>query len=192
MHEEIVMEIPVNVESAQYLIFRIANEDYAIGVLRVREIIQYENTTMVPMTPSWIRGVINLRGSVVPVVDLALKFGLSESPITATSCIVIVEVDVEGEATIIGVMADHVSEVILLTRSDIEPPPPFCAGIRVDYLRGIGKVGNVFVLVLDIDRILNADELMSLMATEATASLQDDAKGGDEAQGAQAGLEARP
>jgi purine-binding chemotaxis protein CheW len=150
-------------DRAQYLGFYIADEEYAIGILRVKEILEYDTITKVPGTPPSIRGVINLRGSVVPVVDLALKLGLPESPITKRTCIVVVEVDLDGERTVMGVMADAVSQVMDLGGGDIEPPPAFGTRVHMDHLLGMGKAGKKFILLLDIDRILSVNEL-----TEAT------------------------
>jgi purine-binding chemotaxis protein CheW len=157
-------------EVPQYLTFTIAEEEYAVGILRVREIIQYEDVTKVPMTPPWIRGVMNLRGAVVPVVDLAVKFGLPESAVARTTCVVIVEVDLSGQATVMGIVADSVNQVIDLPESAVEPPPAFGTRVRVDYLVGMGKVGKGFVLILDIDRVLSTDELLATTAAidEAT------------------------
>jgi len=146
-------------DQAQYLGFTIADEEYAIGILRVKEILEYDTMTRVPGTPPSIRGVINLRGSVVPVVDLALKFGLPESPITKRTCIVVVEVDLDGERTVMGVMADAVSQVMDLGAADIEPPPAFGTRVHMDHLLGMGKAGKKFILLLDIDRILSVNEL---------------------------------
>jgi purine-binding chemotaxis protein CheW len=143
----------------QYLGFQIAEEEYAIDILRVREILEYDEVTRVPTTPPSIRGVINLRGRVVPVVDLAVRFGLPEREVTRKTCIVVVEVDLEGESTVLGVLADSVSQVMDLAAGDVVPPPPFGSRVRVDWLRGIGRVDRRFVLLLDIDRVLSAEEL---------------------------------
>jgi purine-binding chemotaxis protein CheW len=150
---------PIPAEGAQYLGFNIAGEEYAIGILRVREILEYDTLTKVPTTPPSIRGVINLRGSVVPVVDLAVKFGLPESVISKRTCIVVVEVNLDGERAVMGVLADAVSQVIDLPASEVEPPPPFGTRVRVDCLIGMGRAGRKFVLLLDIDKLLSLDEL---------------------------------
>ncbi len=113
------------IEQTQYLTFHLVGEEYAVGILQVKEIIEYGIITKVPQTPPSIRGVINLRGSVVPVVDLAMKFGLSPSPVTERTCIVIVEADLEGERTVMGIIADAVSQVIDLLPQDIQAPPAF-------------------------------------------------------------------
>lgn len=155
------------VEQTQYLTFHLAGEEYAVGILQVKEIIEYGTLTKVPQTPASIRGVINLRGNVVPVVDLALKFGLSPSPVTERTCIVIVEVELEGERTVMGVIADAVSQVIELLPQDIHAPPAFGTRVRVDFLRGMGKAGKKFVLLLDIDKVLFAEELQAGAALQA-------------------------
>jgi len=155
---------------SQYLTFLLADEEYAVGVLRVKEIIEFDSITHVPSTPAWIRGVINLRGGVVPVVDLAVKLGLPERPITRRSCIVIVETQLAGERALMGVIADAVSQVVDIPPSEVEPPPAFGTRIRVDFLSGMGRAGKKFVLMLDIDRVLSADELLATAeAAEAAA-----------------------
>jgi len=160
------------VEQSQYLSFFIGEEEYAAGILRVKEIIQYDTVTKVPMTPPWIRGVINLRGGVVPVVDLAVKFGLPETKVTNSTCIVITEVDLGGEQTAMGVLADAVSQVIELGTNDIEPTPAFGTAVHADYLQGMGKMGNKFVLILDIDKVLSSEELLETAAVAAEGEAQ--------------------
>ena len=162
----------ISTEETQYLTFHLAGEEYAIGILRVKEIIPYGTLTKVPQTPISIRGVINLRGSVVPVVDLACKFGLPASPVTDRTCIVIVEVSVDEETTVMGIMADSVSQVIELAPGDILPAPPFGAPLRMDFLSGMGAAGNKFVLILDIDKVLSTMELIKSAAqSPATTSM---------------------
>jgi purine-binding chemotaxis protein CheW len=156
-------------EQSQYLGFHIAGEEYAIGILRVREILEYDTVTRVPTTPPSIRGVINLRGSVVPVVDLAVKLGLAESVVTKRSCVVVVEIVLEGERTVMGLLADAVSQVIDLPAAEIEPPPPFGTRIRVECLLGMGRAGKKFVLLLDIDRILSSDDVAAAQTAVDTA-----------------------
>ncbi len=146
----------------QYLTFLLAGEEYAIDILKVKEIIEYDTVTTVPKTPVWIRGVINLRGSVVPVVDVGLKFGMEERPITRTTCIVIVEGDWTGQHAFMGVMADSVSQVMDLVSGEIREVPEFGTRIRVDYLKGMAHLGKKFVLLLDIDKILSLDEMLDL------------------------------
>lgn len=145
----------------QYLTFFLDGEEYAIGILRVREIIEYGHVTRVPSTPACIRGVVNLRGSVLPVVDLAVKFGLPPIEPTKQTCIVVVEVELDGQQTVLGVLTDAVNQVIELSDSNIQPPPAFGTRVQLEFLRGLGEVESGFVLVLDIDRLLTNDELLA-------------------------------
>src|SRR5271169_4635996 len=161
-------------EQAQYLTFLLAGEEYAISILRVKEIIEYDTVTTVPKTPRWVRGVINLRGAVVPVVDLGLKFGLEERPVTKTTCIVIVEGQVEGQSTLMGVMADAVSQVMDIAAGDVQEVPTFGTRIKVDYLQGMAQLGKKFVLMLDIDKVLSADEVQDLTAAATKLSEAED------------------
>lgn len=154
----------------QYLTFFLADEEYAIGIQRVKEIIEYTPITRVPKVPEWIRGVINLRGNVVPVVDLALRFGLQERPVTKTSCIVVVEVEQDSERTVMGIVADAVNQVIDLSPQDIEEPPAFGTQVRLDYLYGMGKVGQKFALILNLDRVLSATELLAVASVQSPAA----------------------
>lgn len=154
----------------QYLTFFLADEEYAIGIQRVKEIIEYTAVTKVPKVPGWIRGVINLRGSVVPVVDLAVRFGLEERPDTKTTCIVVVEVKQDSENTVMGVVADAVNQVIDLAPEDIEAPPAFGTQVRLDYLSGMGKLGKKFALILNIDCVLSATELLAVASVNAATA----------------------
>jgi purine-binding chemotaxis protein CheW len=150
-------------EDHQYLTFLLSGEMFAINILNIKEIIEYGNLTEVPMMPGFIRGVINLRGSVVPVVDLSARFGRLKTEVSRRTCIVIIEVAGSDETTQdIGVMVDSVSEVLEIPRLEIEPPPAFGAKIRVDFIHGMGKVAGKFVIILDADRVLSVDELSSL------------------------------
>jgi purine-binding chemotaxis protein CheW len=159
------MEEPSEVRDRQFLSFHLAGEEYAIEIFRVREIIEYGVVTHVPLTPPWIRGVINLRGGVVPVLDLAVRFGLPVAEVTPRTCIVIVEAELGGTSTPMGIVADSVSQVMELRTQDIEPPPPFGARIRLEFLLGMVRSDKKFALLLDIDRILSADELLTLAET---------------------------
>jgi purine-binding chemotaxis protein CheW len=159
-------QIPLS--AVQYLTFITAGEEYAIAIVKVREIIEFEAVTTVPNTPVWIRGVTNLRGSVVAVVDLATKFGLPASGISKFSCIIITEVMFHGESLIMGVLADSVSQVIDLCDDEIEPPPPFGTRVKTEYLLGMGALGKKFCLILDIDKVLSADELLAVADSVGT------------------------
>lgn len=149
-------------KAAQYLTFLIAGEEYAASILKVREVIEYDTLTTVPNTPPWIRGVVNVRGSVLPVVDLGVKFGLAASAISRFSCIVITEVDCEGEKLTMGVLADAVSQVIEFTADEIEEPPPFGTRVKIEYLLGLGPIGKKFCQILDIDKVLSVAELLAV------------------------------
>jgi purine-binding chemotaxis protein CheW len=164
-------------DSTQYLSFFLGGEAYAIGILRVREILEYQPPTRVPQTPASIRGVINLRGKVIPIVDLALKFGLPPTQATKWTCIIVVETDIGGETAVMGVLADSVNEVTDLPPAEIEAAPAFGTRVKVDYLKGMGRAGQRFILLLDIDRVLSADEtaignVVSASAVPAIAPTQ--------------------
>jgi purine-binding chemotaxis protein CheW len=160
----------------QYLTFFLADEEYAINIQRIREIIEYTTVTKVPKVPEWIRGVINLRGNVVPVVDLTLRFGLEERPVSKTTCIVIVEVEQDSEQAVMGVIADAVNQVIDLAPKDIEEPPAFGTRVRLEYLFGMGKLGKKFALILNIDTVLSNTELLTVSTLQAaTVDTQSDA-----------------
>ncbi len=146
----------------QYLTFVLGGEMYAIAILSVKEIIDYGNLTVVPMMPECIRGVINLRGAVVPVVDLARRFSSGSTEITRRSCIVIVEVETDGEHQDVGVIVDAVSEVLEIRHDQIEPTPAFGAKIRTDFIQGMGKVDGRFVIVLNVNRVLSTEDLAML------------------------------
>jgi len=149
-------------DTHQYLTFTLGGEMFAVGILNVKEIIEYGNLTEIPMMPAFIRGVINLRGAVVPVVDLAARFGGKISQVQRRTCIVIVEVRQEDAKHDIGIMVDAVSEVLEIQAGDIEPPPSFGAKIRADFIAGMGKVAGKFVIILEIQKVLSVDEMAVL------------------------------
>ena len=146
-------------EQGQYLIFTLGGESFAIGILAIKEIIEYGTLTEVPMMPQAVRGVINLRGSVVPVVDLGVRFGRARTEVKRRTCIVIVELSQGGERHDVGVIVDSVNEVIEIPRGDIEPTPSFGAKIRTDFIAGMGKVSGRFVIIIDVARVLSLDEI---------------------------------
>ncbi|MFZ2853031.1 MAG: chemotaxis protein CheW [Rhodocyclaceae bacterium] len=154
--------IEVGEAPSQYLTFLLGGEMFGVGILNVKEIIEYGNLTEIPMLPAFIRGVINLRGSVVPVIDLAARFGGQSTEIGRRTCIVIVEVPDEDMRHDIGIMVDAVSEVLDIPGNEIEPPPAFGARIRADFIFGMGKVAGKFVILLDIDRMLSVEEIALL------------------------------
>ncbi|MBS1196388.1 MAG: cheW1 [Proteobacteria bacterium] len=149
-------------EAQQYLTFALASEMYAVGILNVKEIIEYGNLTGIPLMPDFIRGVINLRGAVVPVIDLAARFGGKSSNIQRRTCIVIVEIQQDENKQDLGIMVDAVSEVLEIPSSEIEASPSFGAKIRTDFIAGMGKVNNKFVIILDIQRVLSVEEMATL------------------------------
>ncbi len=146
----------------QYLTFMLSGEVYAIGILHIKEIIEYGQLTTVPMMPTFIRGVINLRGAVVPVVDLASRFGGKAGVVTRRSCIVILELAAEEDTQVIGVVVDAVNEVLEIASADIEPPPSFGTKIRTDFIAGMGKVQERFVILLNVNEVLSAEDLAVL------------------------------
>ena len=149
----------------QYLTFSLGGEVFALGILNVKEIIEFGNVTEIPMMPAFIRGVINLRGSVVPVIDLAARFGGKGIKVSRRTCIVIVELEtsegVEGKQDL-GVIVDAVNEVLEIPRSEIEPAPSFGAKIRADFIQGMGKVEGRFVIILNVERVLSTEEIAML------------------------------
>jgi len=154
-------------EEGQYLTFNLSEEMFAIGILNIKEIIEYGQLTTVPLMPAFINGVINLRGAVVPVVGLAARFGDKQSDVTKRTCIVIIEVTGDEGKQDIGVVVDAVSEVLEIPDSEIEPAPGFGAKIRADFIQGMGKVNGKFVIILNVDKVLSMDELS--MATEVAS-----------------------
>jgi purine-binding chemotaxis protein CheW len=146
-------------QTSQYLTFRLGEEVFALEISQVREVLDYTPITRVPRMPDFMRGVINLRGSVVPVVDLRLKFGMSATERTVNTCIIIAEVAIEGERTLLGALADSVQEVVDLDTGQIEPSPRLGSSIRADFIRGMGRRDEGFVIILDVDRVFSADEM---------------------------------
>ena len=157
-------------EPQQYLVFSLCGETFAIGIRSIKEIIEYGQLTEVPMMPELVRGVINLRGAVVPVVDLAVRFGRAPTEIARRTCIVIIEIEAQPEQTqVIGVIVDAVNEVLDIPAQDIEPPPSFGARIRSDFIEGMGKVAGKFVILLNLQHALSVDELVDIVGTVGEA-----------------------
>ena len=150
-------------EPLQYLTFMLGGEAFAIGILAIKEIIEYGHLTEVPMMPASVRGVINLRGAVVPVMDLQARFGRPASEVTKRTCIVIVETGDADDGQVIGVVVDAVNEVLELPASDIEPPPSFGSAIRSDFVCGMAKVRGKFVIVLDVANVLAIEDFSTLV-----------------------------
>lgn len=155
---------------AQYLTFSLSGEMFAVAILNVKEIIEFGSLTEIPMMPPFIRGVINLRGSVVPVIDLSARFGGKSTEVARRTCIVIVEVpDADDTRHDIGIIVDSVSEVLEIPSSEIEPPPSFGAKIRADFIFGMGKVNGKFVILLNIDKVLSVEEIATITGNEGMA-----------------------
>jgi purine-binding chemotaxis protein CheW len=156
----------------QYLTFLLGSEMFAVGILNVKEIIEYGNLTEIPMMPPFIRGVINLRGAVVPVIDLSARFGGNTTEVGRRTCIVIIEVVDDDFRHDIGIMVDAVSEVLEIPGSEIEPPPSFGAKIRADFIFGMGKVAGKFVIILNIEKVLSVEEIATLAGLGSSAETQ--------------------
>jgi len=146
-------------ETTQYLTFKLEEEIFALDISKVREVLDFTAITKVPRTPEFMRGVINLRGNVVPVVDMRLKFGMTKTENTVNTCIIIVEIHLDGEMTVLGALADAVQEVIDLGARQIEPAPKIGTRLKTDFVQGMGKRDEGFIIILDIDRVFSADEL---------------------------------
>jgi purine-binding chemotaxis protein CheW len=154
-------------ETMQYLTFKLDDEVFALDITKVREVLDFTTVTKVPRTPEFMRGVINLRGSVVPVVDLRLKFGMSKTEKTVNTCIIIVEVKVDDETTVLGALADSVQEVMDLEPGHIEPAPKIGTRLNTEFIKGMGKRDDRFVILLDIDKVFSTSELAVVQATQA-------------------------
>jgi purine-binding chemotaxis protein CheW len=157
-------------ETGQYLTFALGDEEFALQIAKVREVLDYPNITKVPRMPDYLCGAINLRGNVVPVVDLRLKFGMSPTEKTVDTCVVIVEAQVEGEAMVMGALADSVHEVLDLSAAEIEPPPRMGTRVDTDFIKGMGKRDDKFIIILDIDRVLSAEEQVLIASAGNSAS----------------------
>lgn len=153
------MSIAGIAEISQYLTFTLAGEVFALEVSKVREILEHTSVSKVPRTPDFMLGVINLRGNVVPVMDLRLKFGLPQTERTVNTCIIVVEVDCGGEQVVLGTLADSVQEVVEIDPAQIEPAPSIGTRLDTSFIRGMGKLDDRFVMILDIDRIFSGEEL---------------------------------
>lgn len=156
--------------TTQYLTFRLDEEVFALDISQVREVLDFTTVTKVPRTPDFMRGVINLRGSVVPVVDMRLKFGMTGTEKTVNTCIIIVEINVEGDKLVLGALADSVQEVIELEAGQIEPPPRIGTRLKTEFIHGMGKREDHFIIILDIDRVFSNDELSLVQDAGETAA----------------------
>lgn len=146
-------------ETGQYLTFKLSEEIFALDIAKVREVLEFDKITKVPQTPDMMRGVINLRGSVVPVIDMRLKFGMGTTEKTVNTCIIIVEILIDNEMTMIGALADSVQEVIDLEAEQIEPAPKIGTKINSELIMGMGKRDGMFIIILDIEKMFDMDEM---------------------------------
>lgn len=162
------MNVDAITETRQYLTFKLAQGIFAIDVAKVREVMDLTSITEIPRTPEYMSGVINLRGSVVPVIDLRLCFDMPKAEATPLTCIVVVEVLLEGEPTIVGALADSVEQVLDLEPEQIQPPPRIGSEIRTDFILGMGKRESDLVIVLDIDRVFSMEQLTAARAMDDT------------------------
>jgi purine-binding chemotaxis protein CheW len=156
-------------DQSQYLTFVLGKETFAVGILIIKEILEYEEPTDVPMMPAFVRGVVNLRGTVVPVIDLSARFGRPSAAVTKRTCIVIIETALNEVRQVLGVVVDAVNEVLEIAATDIEPPPNFGTSIRTDFIQGMGKVRDKFVIILKVDSVLSTDEMEQLAGAARTA-----------------------
>ena len=166
------MSIGSITETTQYLSFKLGEEIFAVDVAKVREILDVITITKVPQTPSFMQGVINLRGRVVPVMDMRLKFGMPPTERTVNTCIIVMEVIQDGETMVLGSLADSVQEVLDLEPDQIEPAPRIGTRLRSDFIKGMGKHDERFIIILDIDRIFNAGELELIAGTLSDEELE--------------------
>jgi purine-binding chemotaxis protein CheW len=166
------MSVPSIVETRQYLTFQLGDEVFALDVSRVREILECTTITRVPRTPDYMRGVINLRGNVVPVVDMRLKLGLRETEKTVDTCIVVVEIGGEGESIVMGALVDSVQEVIEIEHDQIEPAPKIGIRLNTDFVAGMGKKDDRFVIILNMDKVLSSDKPAGFHALETEEEAQ--------------------
>ena len=167
------MSVPGITQTSQYLSFKLDEEIYAMDINHVREVLDLTQMTKVPRMPEFMRGVINLRGGVVPVVDLRLKFGLPEIETDVDTCIIIIEVSLEGEETILGILVDSVQEVMSLEPDQIEPAPRIGTRLKTEFIKGMGKKDNEFIIILESRKVFSAEELAVVQASEQAISLDD-------------------
>lgn len=153
------MSVATITEATQFLTFMLDEEVFAVDISKVREVLDFTTVTKVPQTPDFMRGVINLRGGVVPVVDMRIKFGMPATEKTVDTCIIIVEIELDDETTVLGALADSVQEVMDLNPDEIEPAPRIGTRLNTEFIRGMGKRGEEFVIILDINKVFSADEL---------------------------------
>ncbi len=166
-------------KEGKYLTFALGPEEYGLEILKVREIIGYMDITAVPQTPDHVKGVINLRGQVIPVIDLRAKFGMPVAERTDQTCIIVVEISQDGRRFNTGIVVDHVQEVLDIAGDDIEDAPQFGSNVETDFILGMGKIGDTVKILLDIDRVLVSDELESFSSTTDGKTVNEDSNKGE-------------
>lgn len=159
-------------ELSKYLSFKMGRENFGIGILAIKEIIEYGNITELPMMPAFVRGAINLRGHIVPIMDLAIRLGRKSQEVTKRTCVVIIEIFAQGISMDIGVVVDAVNEVIDILPEDIDPAPSFGGTVKTDFLRGMGKIGDGFLILLDINNIISAKEMELMSDIQSQGGLE--------------------
>jgi purine-binding chemotaxis protein CheW len=164
-----MMSTAGTMETTQYLTFKLEDEVFAVDISKVREVLDFTTVAKVPRTPEFMRGVINLRGSVVPVVDLRLKFGMTKTERTVNTCIIITEVTVDNETAILGALADSVEEVMDLDPGQIEPAPKIGARLKTEFIKGMGKQNERFIILLDIDKVFSSEDISIVQASRTEA-----------------------
>ncbi len=172
------MSVDTITVAAQYLTFKLRDEVFALEISKVREVLEYTTVTKVPRTPDFMSGVINLRGNVVPVIDLNLKFGMNQTEKTIDTCIIIVEISVDGETVVLGALADSVQEVIDMEPESIEPAPKIGTSLNIEFLKGMGKRDDQFMMILDIDKVFSTEDIVAVSGEHDSikAEKQPDAK----------------
>jgi purine-binding chemotaxis protein CheW len=165
-----VMEI---IETSQFLTFKLDQESYALDITQVREVLDFAEITKVPRMPEYMRGVINLRGGVVPVVDLRLKFGMTRTEKTVNTCVIIIILNIEGESILLGALADSVQEVITMEPDQIVPPPKIGTRLNTEFIKGMGKKNDEFIIIIDIDKVFSLDEVAVYQSHEDGQALKD-------------------
>jgi purine-binding chemotaxis protein CheW len=168
------MTIAEVIEATQHLTFKLDKEVFAVDISKVREVLEFTTVTKVPQTPEFMCGVINLRGGVVPVVDLRIKFGMQQGEKTVNTCIIIVEVSLDGDSTVLGALVDSVQEVFDFEADQIEPAPKIGAKLKTEFIKGMGKRDEEFIIILDIDKVFSTEEISQVQevgsATKPEAS----------------------
>jgi purine-binding chemotaxis protein CheW len=164
------MAVTSSTETTQFLTFKLGDEVFALDISKVREVLDFTTVTKVPRTPEFMRGVINLRGSVVPVVDLRLKFGMTKTESSVNTCIIITEVTVDNDTTVLGALADSVQEVLDLEPGSIAAAPKIGTKLKTEFIKGMGKRDDRFIIILDIDKVFSSDELAMVQQEGSSAA----------------------